>query len=220
MNQANQIYEEIKIQFPNHNNLINKDDIINKLIKNNLNKNEIINDINNKIKEIEQKEKEAKAEQIYDELNLNNINIDKNEVIEIIKNKNFDKEEIQKWIDEKAQKQNKEKAQNLYNNLRNAQNLDFSKCPNEEAILNKIIELKFNENEIRNFFKKEDDPYEKLVQKIFDQIEDEYNVTGFIEEEAAKDKIREIIENNNGDEEKSKQAAQDWITEELVNGVN
>ena len=53
MNQANQIYEEIKIQFPNHNNLINKDDIINKLIKNNLNKNEIINDINNKIKEIE-----------------------------------------------------------------------------------------------------------------------------------------------------------------------
>ena len=199
MNQANQIYEEIKIQFPNHNNLINKDDIINKLIKNNLNKNEIINDINNKIKEIEQKEKEAKAEQIYDELNLNNINIDKNEVIEIIKNKNFDKEEIQKWIDEKAQKQNKEKAQNLYNNLRNAQNLDFSKCPNEEAILNKIIELKFNENEIRNFFKKEDEPYEKLVQKIFDQIEDEYNVTGFIEEEAAKDKIREIIENNNGD---------------------
>ena len=58
------------------------------------------------------------------------------------------------------------------------------------------------------------------MQKIFDQIEDEYNVTGFIEEEAAKDKIREIIENNNGDEEKSKQAAQDWITEELVNGVN
>ena len=47
--QANQIYEEIKDQFPNHNSLINKDEIINKLISNNLNKNEIINDINNKI---------------------------------------------------------------------------------------------------------------------------------------------------------------------------
>ena len=196
MNQANQIYEEIKIQFPNHNNLINKDDIINKLIKNNLNKNEIINDINNKIKEIEQKEKEAKAEQIYDELNLNNINIDKNEVIEIIKNKNFDKEEIQKWIDEKAQKQNKEKAQNLYNNLRNAQNLDFSKCPNEEAILNKIIELKFNENEIRNFFKtaknEEDEEEDPKVMEIFNELEDGYNLTSLKEKEEIIEKIIEL----------------------------
>ena len=191
--QANQIFEEIKEQFPNHNNLINKDEIINKLISNNLNKNEIINDINNKIKEIEQKEKEAKAEQIYDELNLNNINIDKNEVIEIIKNKNFDKEEIQKWIDEKAQKQNKEKAQNLYNNLRNAQNLDFSKCPNEEAILNKIIELKFNENEIRNFFKaagkEEEDP--KVIE-IFNELEDGYNLTSLKEKEEIIEKIIEL----------------------------
>ena len=221
MVQANNIYEEIKNQFPNHNNLINKDDIINKLIKNNLNKNEIINDINNKIREIEQKENEAKAEQIYNELNLNNINIDKNEVIENIKNKNFDKEEVQRWIDEKAQIQNKEKAQNLYNNIRNEQNLDFSKCPNEEAILNKIIELKFNENEIRNFFKKKDNgPFEKLVQEIFDQLEEEYNITGFMEEEAIKDKIREIVNNNNGDEEKIKQEAQDWVGDVLVNGVN
>ena len=192
-NKANQIYEEIKNQFPNHDNLINKDDIINKLINNNLNKNEIINDINNKIKEIQQKENDSKAEQIYSELNFNNINIDKNEVLGIIKNKNFDKEEIQKWIDEKAQKQNKEKAQNLYNNLRNAQNLDFSKCPNEEAILNKIIELKFNENEIRNFFKKEeggnDDP--KVIE-IFEELETEYGITSIKEKEEVLDKIKEF----------------------------
>ena len=191
--QANQIYEEIKNKFPNHNNLINKDEIINKLINNNLNKNEIINDINNKIKEITQKENEAKAEQIYNELNLNNINIDKNEIISIIKEKNFDKEEIQKWLDEKVKIQNKEKAQNLYNNLRNGQNLDFSKCPNEEAILNKIIELKFNENEIRNFFKaagkEEEDP---KVMEIFNELEDGYNLTSLKEKEEIIEKIIEL----------------------------
>ena len=191
--QANQIYEEIKNQFPNHNSLINKDEIINKLISNNLNKNEIINDINNKINEMQQKEDEEKAEQIYDELNLNNINIDKNEIISIIKEKNFDKEEIQKWLDEKVKIQNKEKAQNLYNNLRNGQNLDFSKCPNEEAILNKIIELKFNENEIRNFFKaagkEEVDP---KVMEIFNELEDGYNLTSLKEKEEIIEKIKEL----------------------------
>ena len=192
-NKANQIYEEIKNQFPNHDNLINKDDIINKLINNNLNKNEIINEINNKIKEIQQKENDSKAEQIYGELNLNNINIDKNEVIGIIKNKNFDKEEVQNWINEKAQIQNKENAQNLYNKIKNEQNLDFSKCPSEEAIINKIIELKFNENEIRNFFKKEeggnDDP--KVIE-IFEELETEYGITSIKEKEEVLDKIKEF----------------------------
>ena len=191
--QANQIYDEIKNQFPNHNNLINKDEIINKLIGNNLNKNEIINDINNKIKEISQKENDAKAEQIYNELNLNNINIDKKEIISIIKEKKCDKEEVQKWLVEKAKIQNKEKAQNLYNNLKNGQNLDFSKCPNEEAILNKIIELKFNENEIRNFFKaagkEEEDP--KVIE-IFNELEDGYNLTSLKEKEEIIEKIKEL----------------------------
>ena len=188
--QANQIYEEIKDQFPNHNSLINKDEIINKLISNNLNKNEIINDINNKINEMQQKEDEEKAEQIYDELNINNINIDKNEIISIIKEKNFDKEEIQKWLDEKAKIQKKEKAQNLYNKIRNEQNLDFSKCNNEEAILNKIIELKFNENEIRNFFKAgEEDPE---VIEIFNELEDGYNITSLKKKEEVIAKIKEL----------------------------
>ena len=188
--QANKIYEEIKNQFPNHNSLINKDEIINKLISNNLNKNEIINDINNKINEMQQKEDEEKAEQIYDELNLNNINIDKNEIISIIKEKNFDKEEIQKWLNEKAKIQKKEKAQNLYNKIRNEQNLDFSKCNNEEAILNKIIELKFNENEIRNFFKAgEEDPE---VIEIFNELEDGYNITSLKKKEEVIAKIKEL----------------------------
>ena len=196
--QANQIYEEIKNQFPNHDNLINKDDIINKLINNNLNKNEIINDINKAIKEIQQKENEAKAEQIYNELNMDNINIDKNEIISIIKEKKFDKEEIKKWLDEKAKIQNKQKAQNLYNNLRNGKNLDFSKCSNEEAILNKIIELKFNENEIRNFFKaagkekEEGGNDDQKVIEIFNELEDGYNLTSLKEKEEIIEKIKEL----------------------------
>ena len=196
--QANQIYEEIKNKFPNHNNLINKDEIINKLMNNNLNKEEIINDINNKIKEITQKENDAKAEQIYNELNLNNINIDKNEIISVVKEKNFDKEEVQKWLVEKAKIQNKQKAQNLYNNLRNGQNLDFSKCPNEEAILNKIIELKFNENDLRNFFKaagkekEEGGNDDQKVMEIFNELEDGYELTSLKEKEAIIEKIKEL----------------------------
>ena len=208
--QANQIYEEIKDQFPNHNSLINKDEIINKLISNNLNKNEIINDINNKINEMQQKEDEEKAEQIYDELNLNNINIDKNEIISIIKKKNFDKEEIQKWLDEKVKIQNKEKAQNLYNNLRNGQNLDFSKCPNEEAILNKIIELKFNEAEIKNFFKKKREEEDPLVIEILNELEEEFGIISFREKEEVIDKIKEL----KCDREKIRE----WVEDIVVNG--
>jgi len=191
--QANQIFEEIKNKFAAHKDLTNKKNIINKLIQNNLNKDEIINEIKNAIKEKKQKEINSKAERLYNELNLNNINIDKNEIISIIKEKKFDKEEIQKWLDEKAKIQNKEKAQNLYNNLRNGQNLDFSKCPNVEAILNKIIELKFNENDLRNFFKaarnEEEDP---KVMEIFNELEDEYNLTGLKEKEEIIEKIIEL----------------------------
>ena len=65
--QANKAFEEIKNQFPNHENLINKNDIINKLIENNINKDEIINDIKNQIKKIEEEEKNARVEQTYNE---------------------------------------------------------------------------------------------------------------------------------------------------------
>ena len=208
--QANKAFEEIKNQFPNHENLINKNDIINKLIENNINKNEIINDIKNQIKKIEEDEKNARVEQLYSELNLSNSNINKNEINAIIKEKNFDKEEIQKWIDAKVQAQNREKAQNLYNNLRNDQNLDFSKCPNEEAILNKIIELRFNEGEIRNFFEKKGGEEDPLVIEIFNELEEEYSITGIKEKEEVIDKIKEL----KCDRDKIKE----WADDIVING--
>ena len=209
--QANKAFEEIKNQFPNHENLINKNDIINKLIENNINKDEIINDIKHQIKKIEEDEKNARVEQIYSELNLNNSNINKNEIIDIIKEKNFDKEEIQKWIDAKVQAQNRENAQNLYNNLRNDQNLDFSKCPNEEAILNKIIELRFNEGEIRNFFEKKGGEEDPKVIEIFNDLESDYGITSFKEKEEVIDKIKEL----NCDKEKINK----WVEDIVVNGA-
>ena len=201
-NQANKIYEDIKNQFPNHQNLINQEEIINKLIQNNLNKNEIINEIKHKIKEIKENEENSRAEQMYKNLGLDKYGIDKNEAIKIIKEKKFDNEEIKNWSEEK-------RARILYNNLRNDEELDFSKCPNEEEIIKKIIELNLNENEIREFFKK-DDGKEELVNEIFKELEDKYEITGIVTEEKAKAKIRKL----KFDMEKIKE----WADNLVVNG--
>jgi len=163
--QANQIYEEIKNQFLEHEDLVNKNEIINKLIQNDLNKDAIINEINNAIKEKEQKEINSKAEKVYNELNMDNVNLDKNEVLNYIKEKQFNKEEVQKWIDEKKPKQEKANPVN--------------------------------------------DKFEEEVNKIYQELEDDYAISGFIEEEAAKDEIRRL----NLDRE----AINKWIENTLIN---
>ena len=150
--QANKIYEEIKNQFPNHNSLINKDEIINKLISNNLNKNE--------------KEINSKAEKVYNELNMDNVNLDKNEVLNYIKEKQFNKEEVQKWIDEKKPKPKQEKANPV------------------------------------------NDKFEEEVNKIYQELDEGYSISGFIEEEEAKKQIRKL----NLDRE----AIIDWVENTLI----
>ena len=165
--QANKIYEEIKNQFLEHEDLVNKNEIINKLIQNDLNKDAIINEINNAIKEKEQKEINSKAEKVYNELNMDNVNLDKNEVLNYIKEKQFNKEEVQKWIDEKKPKPKQEKANPV------------------------------------------NDKLEEEVNKIYQELEDDYAISGFIEEEAAKDEIRRL----NLDRE----AINKWIENTLIN---
>ena len=165
--QANKIYEEIKNQFLEHEDLVNKNEIINKLIQNDLNKDAIINEINNAIKEKEQKEINSKAEKVYNELNMDNVNLDKNEVLNYIKEKQFNKEEVQKWIDEKKPKPKQEKAKPV------------------------------------------NDKFEEEVNKIYQELEDDYAISGFIEEEAAKDEIRRL----NLDRE----AINKWIENTLIN---
>ena len=162
--QANQIYDEIKSQFLNHEDLVNKNDIINKLIQNNLNKDEIINEINNAIKEKEQKEINSKAEKVYNELNMDNVNLDKKEVLDYIKENKFNKEEVQKWIDEKKPKQEKDNPAN--------------------------------------------DKFEEEVNKIYQELDEGYSISGFIEEEEAKKQIRKL----NLDRE----AIIDWVENTLI----
>ena len=178
---ANKIYEEIKNDYPQYEQLINKNDIINKLLNNNFNKEEIKNDINKKIEKI----KNEKAEKLYNELNLDKINyIIKKEIIDAIKEKNFDKKKIRKWIDEK----NRAEAEKMYNKLIALSDIDFSKSSKNE-ILNKIIQSNFDEFYIKNLYSIID---EEMVNEIYDELEESYGISGFIDEELAKDKIREL----------------------------
>ena len=170
-NKANQIYEEIKKQFAAHEDLVNKNNIINTLLNNDLNKDEIVNEINNAIKEKEQKEINEKAEKVYNELNMDNVNIDKKEVLDYIKENQFNKEEVQNWIDSKKPRPNPQ--------------------PNPVP-------------------KPADDGLEEQVDKIYQELEDEYGISGFIEEEAAKEEIRKL----NLDRTK----INEWIENTLING--
>ena len=173
---ANKIYEEIKKEYPNNEQLLNKNEIINKLLNNNFNKNEIKNEINNKIK----------ALKIYDDLRLYYKNhIDRNEALNIIIEKNFDKKKIKEFIDGKERRI---EAERIYNKLIKFDDVDFSGLSKDE-ILNKIqSELSLDEVVVRNFFKKD----EVKVKEIYDELEEGYGISGFIDEENAKDKIREL----------------------------
>ena len=170
---ANALFEEIKNQFPNHQNLINQGEIINKLINNNLNKDEIVNDINIKIKEQEKEEINRKAENLYNELDFENVTLDKKEVLDYIINQNFDKEEVQKWINEKKTK---------------VQPQPQSQPPAQPK----------------------NDEFEEKVKEIYDELEEGYGISGFIDEEAAKDKIREL--------KLDREQINQWIENTLLNG--
>ena len=173
---ANKIYEEIKKEYPKNEQLINKNEIINKLLNNNFNKNEIKNEINNKIK----------ALKIYDDLRLYYKNhIDRNEALNIIIEKNFDKKKIKEFIDGKERRI---EAERIYNKLIKFDDVDFSGLSKDE-ILNKIqSELSLDEVVVRNFFKKD----EVKVKEIYDELEEYYGISGFMDEEYANDKIREL----------------------------
>ena len=127
INIANKIYEEILNEYPNHEKLINKNEIINKLLNNNLDKDEIKNEINIKIKQNEANQNQNKAEEIYKELYINNININKKDIIDYIIQNNFDKETVQNWINDKIEEQNKTNAEDIYNKLSQLNDVDFSK---------------------------------------------------------------------------------------------
>ena len=138
-------------------------------------------------------------------------------MLNLIKQQNFNKEYLQNYINERV-------SQQIYDNINNLDEVDFSNNSKEE-VLNKIKELNFNVDEIKEFYKKKkeinpiinpgneggngnDDDEE--VNNLYQELEDEYGISGFIDEEAAKAKIREL--NCNRDQ------IVDWIENNLLNG--
>ena len=80
---------------------------------------------------------------------------------------------------------------------------DFIKqIDTEENIIKKIIQLNFNEIEIKNFYTN--------IDIIYHELEDEYGISGFVEKAVAKSKIIEL--NCNRD------LIIEWIEDTLING--
>ena len=195
-NIANKIYEEIRNEFKDYDYLLNKNEIINQLLENNLNKEEIKKSINDKIQKIqENKIEEEKAEILYKELNIDNLNIKKDEIIALIKEKNFNKENIQNLI-------NIKKCEQIFDILIKSNEFDI-KQQNKEKVFKKIVELNFNIDEIKKFYIEE----EKIVNDLYKKINEDYDLPGFIDEKEAKQKFRELNCN--------KELIIEWIENEL-----
>ena len=230
---AAEIYEELKNEFHENEDLLNEKEIINQLLENDLNKNEIEKSLNSKIQQIQENQKNEKAKQLYKELSFYDYNHDfnENEVIALIKEENFNKENVQKCINEKI-------AENIYDIISKLDEVDITKN-NPKEVKKKIIGLNFNIDKIKETFKKiiikenssinpdlnhnNDDidndnknhyiygyDDEEEIDKIFQRFEDEYGVSGFIEEDASKEKMREF--NLNIDQ------IIDWIENNLLSG--
>ena len=216
--QATQIYEELKNEFHDYENLIEKNEIINQLLNNNFNKEEIKNSLNLKIEKIKQEEKEkenkAKIEEILNQLNFHDDNEFKmDEIRALIKQNDFNKEKVQNWI-------NGQLCKKIYNKLTNLDDIDITKVSKDE-VFQKIIELNFKIDEIKILYpKKEENPVvrpaknedDEEVDKIYNELEDDYGISGYIEEELAKIKIREL--------KLDRDAIIEWIENSLVSGNN
>ena len=197
-------------QFVNYENLINKDEIIDKYMSNELNIEEYKNNINSKIKQLEEKQNEEKAEQIYKKLNLDNLDIKRDEIIAYIKDQNFEEDKVQNWINEKINNKKMEKAEKIYNVLSNE--LSF---PEKNEALKKIIELNFNIEEIKKLYQPTGETNatkDDKADEIFSEVDGEYGISSFMDEDEVKAKIKEL----NYDKEQISA----WVEEVLLNNPN
>ena len=71
----------------------------------------------------------------------------------------------------------------------------------DENIIKKIIELNFDENAVNNFYD---------IQRVYNELEDEYGNSSFIDEEMAKEKIKEL--------HYDKEAITHWVENVLLGG--
>ena len=71
----------------------------------------------------------------------------------------------------------------------------------DENIIKKIIELNLDENAIIQFYD---------INKIYEEFEDDYGIAGFIPEDVAKEKIKEL--------HCDRVAITNWIEDDLLGG--
>ena len=72
----------------------------------------------------------------------------------------------------------------------------------EENIIKKIIELNFDEIKIKDYY---------LAPRIYNELEDEYVVSGFIEPETMMNKIREL--------HCDRKLIDEWVNNALMDGI-
>ena len=218
--QINNIYLQLKNEFNDLDNIATENEVKQQIKANNNDINKVKNWIQSKAQEYQEHQKNQQIESIYNGLvaEIGDMNMEKNEIIDIIKNENYDMGRIKERI-------NKKKAEDIYNKLKDE--CDFDGKDNDE-IINKIIDLNFNEDEIKEQYKKErqggDDNRDNNVgggdaaaggedneeiDKMFEELDEEYGISGFKDEDEVKEKIREL--NLNRD------AIVKWIEESLLN---
>ena len=98
---------------------------------------------------------------------------------------------------------NKMKAKIMYDELIIKYN-EIKDIDTEENIIQKIIELNFDENKVKEYY---------IVQRIYDQLDEEYDRSAFFDEQAIKDmkdKIKEL--------HCDKELIGEWVEENLLNG--
>ena len=82
-------------------------------------------------------------------------------------------------------------------------NQNISLINDEDKIINKIIEVNFNEDKVIEYF-------DKRVTELLEELEDTYGILGFTDEEAVRNKIIELnLDRDN---------IIDWIENSLLSG--
>ena len=209
---ANTIYEEIKSEFHGYEKFVNKNEIINQLLNNDLNKEEITNSLKLKIKQEEEKQNNEKVEQIFEKLEFHNFEFNKNTIISLIKEKNFNKEVVQNWINEKV-------SEKIYEALTKLEDVDITKASKDEVLKN-INDKDFNINEVKKLYPKKEENNVKPnpvvnmeeVDRMFEELDQELGVSGFLEEELVKEKIIEY--------KLDKEKVTSWVEETLLENQN
>ena len=85
-------------------------------------------------------------------------------------------------ITNKQDEINKIKAKIIYDEIIIKYN-EIKDIDTEENIIKKIIELNLDENKVKDYY---------IVQRIYDQLDEEYGMSAFIDEQVIKDKIKEL----------------------------